>query len=475
MYSSKLSGEMSSKKYYVVLILITLVAFVLRVINITYASLWSDELYSMLSVHPENSLYELLYMQRKDQPPLYFVLLRYWTMLFGFNDLGARSLSVMLGTLSVFAIGFTGRSVMNAKTGLVAAFITSFGFVQIEYSLEVRFYALLFLLVTCSLYTYWLISKRKPALFIYVIHAGLCASIILTHHFGALVVLGYLVFDAWQLVKERFQRILVIHSAVIWITMSVILAPWILFVYSSVSEGVRGFWLKEIDIPSYLLYDIQYNTIMLMIILSISLCGLNFLNMKKERMLKLLLIQVLLVIMVPILISYIFFPILVPRYALTMAPPVYLLLASGIVAFSDRFKEFRVYIILFMAVVLSYDGIKASFIDKDPLRKEPWREMAQWLRSQPDFPTTPLYSTGYQLKKRFTIDYYLPEKKAINIRIDTSGLAEQKRFYLVETNAHDVLPSNEKEYLKSLFNSEEIKFGKQANGKGGTITIFTAR
>ena len=48
------------------LIGITVLALLVRLVNITYASLWSDELYSMLSVHPDNSFYEMLLLQRRD-------------------------------------------------------------------------------------------------------------------------------------------------------------------------------------------------------------------------------------------------------------------------------------------------------------------------------------------------------------------------------------------------------------------------
>ena len=99
--------------------------------------------------------------------------------------------------------------------------------------------------------------------------------------------------------------------------------------------------------------------------------------------------------------------------------------------------------------------------------------MAKWLREQPDFQTTPLYSVGYLLKKRFTIDYYLPEKKATHILYDTAGFSLVKRFYLVETNAHDLVPPEVKKNFNASFEVQEVFFGSKTNGPGGVISLYT--
>jgi uncharacterized membrane protein len=461
-------------RFYYFLFGITLIAFFIRVINITFASLWSDELYSMLSVHPDNSLYEVLYMQRKDQPPLYFVLLRIWTQLFGFTDLSARTLSVAIGTLSVFSIGFVNNKLFNYKVGLLSALIVAFGFTQIEHSLEARFYGLLFLLISISIYTYSLTLENKYRLLVHVIHGGLCGLIILAHHFGAMVVMAYALFDFVILVRRRFKLSELGYKSVTYITTLVVLLPWIYFSYSTV-QGVREYWLKTIDLPAYILYNIRYNPVSLVLIGILSIVGFIVGKRKANDISIVLWMQVLLVIIVPLLFSYLFFPILVARYSFAMAPALYTLIAIGLIAFAERFNQFGKAIWVVIVLVLCFDGINNSIFNKKPLMKEPWREMAQWLRQQPDFKETALFSTGYQLKDRFTLDYYLPEKKARHIRYDTVGLSLIKRFYLVETNGHDVLPLVEKQYLKDRYYFKEVLIGLPDNGKGGTITLFTEK
>lgn len=463
------------RKFTTYLFLITLIAFTVRIINITFASMWSDELYSMLSVHPDNSWYEVLYMQRKDQPPVYFVLLSYWTKVFGFNDVSARALSVIIGTVSVFAIGFVNKKLFNARVGLLSAFITAFGFAQIEHSLEARFYGLLFLFVTISIYTYSLTrNSSKHKFLVHAFHGVVCGTIILTHHFGAMVVMAYGLFDLVLLFKKRFQLTELWYKAVTWLTAVLVMAPWVYFSYSSVNE-VRDYWLKIIDVPAYLLYNIRYSTIFLVLILLLGFAGYILAKVKVKEMITLLIVQILLVVTIPVVFSYLLFPILVPRYSFAMGPAIFTLLAIGLVAFAEHMSRYKIAVLIFILFLLSFDGLKASFFDKEPLRKEPWREMAQWLRQQPDLQTTDIYSVGYLLKGRFTLDYYLPEKKARNMQVDTAGLSLVKRFYLVETNGHDVLKKTEKDDLKNRYDFKEVFIGFPKAGQGGTITIFTAK
>ncbi|HMQ56869.1 MAG TPA: hypothetical protein PKD98_32610, partial [Anaerolineae bacterium] len=85
------------------LLSIVLVALALRLYNLTYHSLWFDE---AVSVHwARQSLPRILevgFSLEEDRlPPLYYLLLKGWTGLAGFSEVGVRSLSVLFGVLLV--------------------------------------------------------------------------------------------------------------------------------------------------------------------------------------------------------------------------------------------------------------------------------------------------------------------------------------------------------------------------------------
>src|SRR5690242_17301688 len=155
-------NSINSRKFFLmVLIIITAAGGIIRFINITYSSLWADELYSMLSIYPGNTWYEILYMQRTYQPPGYFMLLWEWTKIFGYTEFSARLLSVLGGTLAVFLTGMLGKKIKNETLGLLLALLVAFNPSQIYYSLEARFYVFTYCIAVCSLWLHWHLLTTK--------------------------------------------------------------------------------------------------------------------------------------------------------------------------------------------------------------------------------------------------------------------------------------------------------------------------
>ena len=113
-------------KYRLWLFSVTLIALALRLHNLTYHSLWFDE---AISVHWARQsvprILEVGFTLVEDRlPPLYYLLLKGWTTLTGFSEVGVRSLSVILGTLLVpviaTIINSAGRTALKyARFGLV--------------------------------------------------------------------------------------------------------------------------------------------------------------------------------------------------------------------------------------------------------------------------------------------------------------------------------------------------------------------
>lgn len=453
------------------LIGITVLALLVRLVNITYASLWSDELYSMLSVHPDNSFYEMLLLQRRDQPPLYFVLLRLWVDVFGHTDFSARMLSIIIGSASVFAIGWVNNKIYNFRVGLLSAFLVAFNFTQIEYSLEVRFYGLVFLLVVISMYTYYLCKKNNATWFVHILHGGVCAMIILSHHFGAFVVLVYGLFDVADLIRTKFQFEKLKKKFVAYSFTLLLIVPWFYWSLTSI-KTVQNYWLKIIDLGGYLLFNLNYNIVALVLILLVAGFGLFRSGFKQNNMNLVLLFQIVMVTIIPLIFSYVKFPILVSRYSFSLAPALYTLIAIGFIEVLALLKNYKVVAVSIVCILLSADGLYHSFINRTPLLKEPWKEMAAWLKSQSGYQNKAIYTVGFMVNDRVSIDYYLPEKKVTHILWDSSNLRKHDQFFLVETNAHDRIADDFRRSLDSNFSKEEVLFGVKDYGKGGVITIY---
>lgn len=88
--------------------------------------------------------------------PLYFLALNLWIKLFGSSDIIIRLLSVLFAELSILFGYLAGKEFHDKKTGLVCSSLIAINSLWIYYSQEVRFYSLLIMLSTVTL---WLFIK----------------------------------------------------------------------------------------------------------------------------------------------------------------------------------------------------------------------------------------------------------------------------------------------------------------------------
>jgi uncharacterized membrane protein len=128
-----------------------IVALATRWLFLGYESLWFDEGWTWwLISHPAG---EMLRLMRADTvAPLYFYLLRGWTLLFGDDAAAMRSMSALLVTLALVPWAILARRTLNSTSGLLAASaLVSYSFMATQYAREVRPYALLALLTLTAL------------------------------------------------------------------------------------------------------------------------------------------------------------------------------------------------------------------------------------------------------------------------------------------------------------------------------------
>ena len=85
-------------------------------------------------------------------PPLYYLLAWPWSKAFGTGEVGLRSLSALIGCLTVPAAYLAARELSWPRAGLVAAALVAFNPYLVWYSQEARSYALLVLFAAWGLY-----------------------------------------------------------------------------------------------------------------------------------------------------------------------------------------------------------------------------------------------------------------------------------------------------------------------------------
>ena len=123
-------------------------AAALRCYGLVRQSAWADEITTLYITDPVHSFREFWDLVLADvHPPLYYLLMRWWSAAFGQSDLAARLPSTIFGVLAVGAMAILFRPQRFAARLVLTLFLAvSFG--AIEYAQEARSYSVLLFLST---------------------------------------------------------------------------------------------------------------------------------------------------------------------------------------------------------------------------------------------------------------------------------------------------------------------------------------
>lgn len=144
-------------------------------------------------------------------PPLYYVVAWGWTRVLGDSEVGLRSLSALLGTVTVLVVFLAGRELVSTRTGLVAAWLAAASPLLVWHSQDGRSYALLVLLGALS-FLFFARLLRAPSR-ADAVGFGLASGLaLLTHYFAVFLVLPEAV---WLLARRRTWRLAIAPLAVV--------------------------------------------------------------------------------------------------------------------------------------------------------------------------------------------------------------------------------------------------------------------
>jgi uncharacterized membrane protein len=93
-------------------------------------------------------------------PPFYYFALKTWIDVFGANEVGARSLSIILGLATIFVVYLIGKTIKNRKVGLLSAALLATSGLHVYYSQEARMYILSTFLVALLVYLFLKLQKE---------------------------------------------------------------------------------------------------------------------------------------------------------------------------------------------------------------------------------------------------------------------------------------------------------------------------
>ncbi|MBN1286878.1 MAG: glycosyltransferase family 39 protein [Anaerolineae bacterium] len=187
------------------ILVVLLLAARLRVAALGGEALWIDETFSLWAAGEPLVAGPAAVAANDVHPPLYFILLGFWTRLAGDSELAGRYFSALAGVLSAALVYALGRRLSGARAGLCAALVFAVMGMPVRYARELRMYALLCLLSIAATYAYvrWLErpTRRRAALY-----AAPAAMLPFTHYYGAFILLFHNIHFALRCLSPRSTR-----------------------------------------------------------------------------------------------------------------------------------------------------------------------------------------------------------------------------------------------------------------------------
>lgn len=204
--------------------------------QISVRSTWADEACSIYAVSMPGLSDTMRYIYNDVHPPLYFLLLKGWILLFETTVEDARALSLVLTIISLMTIYFTARRFFSARAGFWTLLVIGLSPYLVYHSVHARMYSMLFLLSSLGLLAGLLFQENYRLRYLILFVLSL-ASLLYTHYIGAFVVAGLMAGSIFVSIKS-------LRKVTAWIfaggLILALFGPWFPIFFKQLDPGSIG-------------------------------------------------------------------------------------------------------------------------------------------------------------------------------------------------------------------------------------------
>jgi hypothetical protein len=356
----KIKGIILNRKELIVWVVLFIVEVIILFTGITHEGVWYDEACSIGIIrHPIISIWQVV--KGDVHPPLYFFMLKLFTLLFGNSVFALRTFSV-LGILALFLLGIGPvRRTCGKTVGLLFSFLVITTPIYLAIAQEIRMYSWAVFLVTGSvLYAYLAISENKKSDWLKFGVLMFAAMYTHYHALAAMVILdGLIVLRFLKTTKTRTRVVFGISAALVALGF----LPWL---GSLIRQMHWVSWLPPVNgetIWYTLIYPYGYKIfsedplaiISFWLILGLICWGIGFATFKhNEAKAVLLAIEVyVLTFLAAVLFSLIFWPIFQTKHLLPISGLMLLAAAYGLAQVPNK-KIIAVFVVIFLGLMIPH-------------------------------------------------------------------------------------------------------------------------
>jgi mannosyltransferase len=233
-------------------IIIIIIGALLRFYSLDKQSLWLDEM-TTIQVSSE-SIDKILSGKIFDNatPPLYYVIMHYWSKIIPLTEFGVRIPSVLFDLMNMVLILIISRkftSIKNTPFILGAYALSPF---MIYYSQEGRMYTLLLLFALMFSYSMIKIVLKEGNIYLWTLLSGLMfAGGIYTHYYMMFYAFGVYLLCIYIVRKSLNGIVAVITSGLIGIILFI---PWLPIVINLTGSGAQSFRKYTLTVIPYAIF-----------------------------------------------------------------------------------------------------------------------------------------------------------------------------------------------------------------------------
>lgn len=242
------------------LLLLAAIAFIFFIANGSYNSIWFDEGFSIILI--KNSFSEIWAVTATDvHPPLYYLMLKLFTLIFGDSIQICRFFSTLPILLLIVVACIKVRKIWGFATSSFFVILLTFMPVMQYAAYEIRMYswAMFFVFMT-FIYAYesYKFSQWKWTIGLKFLLFSLAAAY--THTYALISVFFiYAIYFIALIVRDR-RRILPFIGISVCFTICYL--PWIINLLYQVSVVKEDYWITPINADSFLSYLFYYTNLL---------------------------------------------------------------------------------------------------------------------------------------------------------------------------------------------------------------------
>ena len=395
---------------YILLLFLFLSIFFVR------ESLWIDEATSA-NVVRNFSLIDIVnvYSRGDFHPPLYYLTLKLWSLVFGTTEIGIRSLSILFSLGTIVSVYLIGVKLKDKNLGLVSALFLATGPLFVYYASEARMYSMVTFLVTLLIY-FFIKLIDKPKTIDWFWFSVILSCVFLTEYLGLFVLPAFFLY-AYQLKKKKKWWSVFLKSHIV---LLFVFAGWFSIFQEQLGRGLgvkvmnSNWWnvlgvvsLKNVALfPVKLMigrigFDNKFLYGAIIVTIGILFAFLIRIALAREKKAFILVYWLVVPVLVAVLISFKISILTYFRFIYVL-PAMYLLIGWGLISLKEKYFL----PVLVTLLLINFSSI-AIYLKNEKFHREDWRGLTEFVSGE---------SVGKEYKLIFVHDsqmeavkYYTPE------------------------------------------------------------------